>query len=625
MCGIAGMVTLAGDRLPSKTLLQNMCDTIQHRGPDDEGIAVFGRVGVGMRRLSIIDVAGGAQPIFNEDKSICTVFNGEIYNYRQLRSTLEGCGHTFRTSSDTEVIVHAYEEYGLDFPKHLNGMFAIAVYDSRLERVCLVRDHLGIKPLYYHYSGDYLIFGSEIKVLLASDLVSRKLDLDGLGQFIAWEYVPGRQTLLDGVSKLEAGYLLEVQLNSPGCRKTQYWDLPLNAYESRRCNDEWEDLVDEKIKQCVKRQLVSDVPLGAFLSGGVDSSLIVAAMGDAETFSIGFEDKSYNELSYSRAVAKHLGVNLDTEIIESDVAQYFDELMYHLDDPIGDFSIFPTYLVSRLARHSVTVALSGDGGDELFGGYETYVANARARQYERIPRFLRKGLIEPWVESLRPGAAKKGLINKAKRFVEGMSYSPDLGHARWRLFADDRMRDQLFTVTARSHMTSSTDAHILSLQERAKNLSPIGRSLYVDVKSYLVDNILTKVDRMSMAVSLESRVPFLDKELAELAFQIPDHLKVSGGQTKVLLKRVAARHVPRSCVYRRKEGFSIPIKHWLGTQFRPIMEEFLHKSRIESAGIFNWSTISRLKQEHLAGMANHSHTLWSLIVFEAWRRKWLAA
>lgn len=624
MCGIAGIVTLAGDRLPTRDLLRNMCDTIRHRGPDDEGIAVYERVGFGMRRLSIIDVAGGSQPIFNEDRSVCTVFNGEIYNFRELRSTLESLGHTFGSNSDTEVIVHAYEEYGLEFPNYLNGMFAIAVYDLRSGRIVLARDHLGIKPLYFHYSDDYLVFGSEIKVLLASGLVQRKLDLDGLNQFIAWEYVPGRQTLLDGVSKLEAGCILEVRLDKPGCRNFQYWDLPLDPFEGQRQSDEWEDLVDAKVTECVKRQLVSDVPLGAFLSGGVDSSLIVAAMGDAETFSIGFDDPSYNELSYSQAVANHLNVNLYTEIIEPDVAQYFDDLMYFLDDPIGDFSIFPTYLVSRLARRNVTVALSGDGGDELFGGYETYIANNRARQYERIPRFLRKGLLEPWIGSLKPRAAKKGLINKAKRFAEGMSYSPELGHARWRLFADDQVRDQLFTGEARSQMTGRANAHILSLHDRARNLSPIGQSLYVDVKSYLVDNILTKVDRMSMAVSLESRVPFLDKELAEIAFQIPDHLKVSGGQTKVLLKRVAARHVPHSCVYRKKEGFSIPIKHWLGMQFRPIMEDLLSKSRIEGAGIFNWSSIDRLKREHLTGIANHSHTLWSLIVFEAWRRKWLA-
>ncbi len=623
MCGIAGIVSFAGDVAPSKTTLRRMCDTIRHRGPDDEGIAVFERVGLGMRRLSIIDVTGGMQPIFNEDKSVCTVFNGEIYNYRELRAVLESKGHVFRTNSDTEVIVHAYEEYGLDFPNHLNGMFAIAVYDSRSNRVCLVRDHLGIKPLYYHLSRDHLVFGSEIKAILASSLISTELDLDGLGQFMAWEYVPGRQTLLDGVSKLESGHLLDVGLDSGRSSITQYWDVPLEVAETDRTDSEWKDLVDQKLQQCVARQLVSDVPLGAFLSGGVDSSLIVAAMGKARTFSIGFKDESYNELPYSQAVAERLGVNHEIELIEPAVAQHFDQLMYHLDDPIGDFSIFPTFLISRLARRSVTVALSGDGGDELFGGYETYIADARARQYQRIPGVLRSKLLEPWLASLRPRAAKKGLINKAKRFAEGVSYSPGLGHARWRLFANDRMQSQLFTDAALSRMSTPVNEHILSLFERARNLSPVAQSLYVDVKSYLADNILTKVDRMSMAVSLESRVPFLDKEMVELAFQIPDRLKINGGQTKVLLKRVAARHVPRSCVYRSKEGFSIPIKHWLGTQFRPIMEDLLEERRINSAGIFNWSTISRLKQEHLAGTANHSHTLWSLIVFEAWRRQWL--
>ena len=316
-----------------------MCDTIVHRGPDDEGIFISGRVGLGMRRLSIIDLSGGQQPIFNEDNTISVICNGEIYNFRELRETLIDLGHRFKTRSDTEVIVHAYEEYGTDFPQYLNGMFAIALYDSNRNRVCLARDHLGIKPLFYSLDDDYLVWGSEIKVLLASGLIEKNLDIDGLGQFMSWEYVPGQQTLFQGIRKLEPGCMLVAELEQSRCQSATYWDIPEDSLDEAMSDSDWEDLIDSKLDECVRRQLVSDVPLGAFLSGGVDSSLIVAAMGRAKTFSIGFDDPSYNELAYSQTVADHLGVQHITQIIEPDVVYLFGHLMYFLDDPIGDFSI----------------------------------------------------------------------------------------------------------------------------------------------------------------------------------------------------------------------------------------------------------------------------------------------
>jgi len=623
MCGIGGIATLNGSRLPDKSQLHRMCDTIVHRGPDDEGIFVSGRVGLGMRRLSIIDLEGGQQPIFNENRSICAICNGEIYNFRELRRTLIDLGHEFRTRSDTEVIVHAYEEYGSDFPQHLNGMFAIAVYDSNKDRICLVRDHLGIKPLFYSIDNDYLIWGSEIKVLLASGLIDRKLDLDRLGQFMSWEYVPGQETLFQGIRKLGPGCMLVASLGQSRCKTSEYWDIPEDPPDQAMSDTDWEDVINAKLDECVRRQLISDVPLGAFLSGGVDSSLIVAAMGRAKTFSIGFEDPSYNELAYSHKVAAHLSVEHITRIIEPKVVDLFDHLMYFLDDPIGDFSIFPTYLVSRLAREHVTVALSGDGGDEIFGGYETYIADEKAQRYEMLPRTIRERLVEPVINRIRPQSSKKGLINKAKRFIEGYHYPPEMGHARWRLFVGDATRQELFTDAALESITTPIGHHITQLCDRAGRRSPLNRSLYVDVKSYLCDNILTKVDRASMAVSLETRVPFLDKELVELAFRMPDQLKVRNGKTKVLLKRVAARRIPNDCVYRPKEGFSIPIKNWLGGQFLPLMDDLLNRQRVSQAGIFDWTMISELKKQHLSGAANHSHILWGLIVFEAWRKKWL--
>jgi len=623
MCGITGIAALNGSPSPTWEQLEKMCDTIYHRGPDQDGMDVRAGVALGMRRLSIIDLSGGKQPIFNGERTVLTVFNGEIYNFRELRRHLESRGYVFATHTDTEVIVYAYEEYGVEFPKYLNGMFAIALHDTVRQKLFLVRDHLGIKPLYYAYDGKYLVWGSEIKAILASGLVERTLDLDALGEFFAWEYVPGKATLFKEIRKLEPGEMLEIDLQKPQCEPRAFWDVPLGGEDPSLSETEWEDLVEAQVRKSVQMQLVSDVPLGAFLSGGVDSSLVVASMGEAQTFSIGFDDASYNELQWAQRVAQALGVNHVDEIIQPDVAELFEHLMHFFDDPIGDFSIFPTYLVSKLARQHVTVSLSGDGGDELFGGYETYLADDRARQYQRIPAFIRQGAIEKVVKTLKPQPQKKGTINKAKRFVEGLEHPADLSHARWRLFVGDAVRQELFSSEAVEAMATPAADHILKLFARAGERQPLNRSLYVDVKSYLSDNILTKVDRMSMAVSLEARVPYLDPDLVELAFRIPDKFKVRDGNTKVLLKSVAARQVPSECIYRPKEGFSIPIKHWLGTKFRPILEACTDRQTIAEQGIFNPEMIARLKTEHLSGIANHSHILWSLIVFQTWRRLWL--
>jgi len=625
MCGIAGIAAFAGTRPPTETQIKRMCDSIVHRGPDDEGIEIRDNVALGMRRLAIIDLAGGKQPVFNEDRTIRTVFNGEIYNFRELRRELEQCGHTFTSSSDTEVLVHGYEEWSNDLPCHLNGMFAFAIHDMANHRLLLARDHLGIKPLFYFIDDKCLVWGSEIKAVLASHLIDRQLDYNSLGEFISWEYIPGQETLFTNIKKLEPGFLIDIDLTRPDCKPREYWDIPLTDPPCQHSASDWQALVTKKIHDSVQRQLISDVPLGAFLSGGVDSSLVVSSMQQASTFSIGFDDPSYNELDYARRVANHLGVKHTFEVIEPQVADLFDHLMTFMDDPIGDFSIFPTFLVSRLARQHVTVALSGDGGDELFGGYDTYVANNAAKYYSYLPRILRQQLITSIINSIPPQPAKKGLINKAKRFIEGANLPVELSHCRWRIFTSEALRAQLFSPDALQQMTRPVGTHISGLFKRAGPRSPLARSLYVDIKSYLSDNCLVKVDRMSMANSLESRVPMLDRELVELAFQVPDNLKLHNGKTKILLKQIAAQQIPRECVYRQKEGFSIPIKHWLGTQFRPILEDLLDTAKIKSEGLFNVNTVNHLKREHLSGKVNHSHTLWSLMVFQAWRKRWLEA
>jgi asparagine synthase (glutamine-hydrolysing) len=502
-------------------------------------------------------------------------------------------------------------------------MFAIALHDSARRKLILVRDHIGVKPLFYYFDSDYLIWGSEIKALLATRLIKRNTDLDALGEFLAWGYVPGQGTLFKTIKKLEPGHLIEINLDNPLCTPRSYWDIPFNEPISAKEQKNWEEEIDHKIQECVQRQMVSDVPLGAFLSGGVDSSLLVASLGNAKTFSIGSDDPSFNELKWARKVARHLNVNLEYEIIKPNILEIFDHLMYFMDDPIGDFSIFPTYLVASLARKHVKVALSGDGGDELFGGYMTYLADQKEKQYSCLPRFMRKKLIEPLIKQFKPRPTKKGLINKALIFTEGLEHPDGLAHARWRYFVGELLRQELFTEDVLRSMKRPASSHILHLFEKAGARGAVNRNLYVDLKSYLCDNCLVKTDRMSMAVSLEARVPLLDKELVESAFCVPANLKVSKGKTKILLKRIAAKYAPADCVYRPKEGFSMPVKNWLNTSLRPLLDESLNRNRIKQDGLFRPSTIERLKQEHWNGTANHSHILWSLIVFHKWRQMWL--
>ncbi len=624
MCGITGYASFKGRPTITQDVLDQMVDTLYHRGPDESGMDIVGGIAMGMRRLAIIDLSGGTQPIWNEDRTIWTVYNGEIYNFKQIRSELENKGHVFKTNTDTEVIVHAYEEYGMDFPKQLDGMFAIALHDTRAGKLILVRDHLGIKPFYYSFTKDRIVFGSEIKSLLASGEIEKTLDFNSLNEFLTWEYVPGEGTLFQSIRKLEPASYLEIDLDSPKLRPQRYWEIPHGTPKDDLVSREkWQDSVDDAIRNSVINQLISDVPLGAFLSGGVDSSLVVSSMGPAQTFSIGFDDPTYNELNWAKRVADHLGVDHKDEVIQPDVLDLYHLLMTFMDDPIGDFSIFPTYLVSKLARKHVTVSLSGDGGDELFGGYETYLAQFKAAQYHKIPAFLRSGVIQPLARLVRPTAKKKGLINKAKRFLEGMEYSPTLGHARWRVFMSELLAQNLFTNDAWDHIQRPATSHIEKLFNEAGNRGDLNRTLYVDVKSYLVDNCLTKVDRMSMATSLESRVPFLSPNVVELAFRLPERYKVGASETKILLKEVAARHIPKECIYRPKEGFSIPIKKWLTHEFKGLMEDLLEPSKIRADGIFSSDEIERLKKEHLNGVANHSHILWSLMVFHTWKSRWM--
>jgi asparagine synthase (glutamine-hydrolysing) len=599
-----------------------MGQTLYHRGPDDEGYYLGACVGLGIRRLSIIDLNTGRQPITNEDRTLWLVFNGEIYNYREVRDRLEKKGHVFISHSDSEVIVHAYEEYGDRCLDHFNGMFAFAIWDAKRDCLFLARDRLGIKPLYYWIDGRRMVFGSELKSLLAHPDVPRDIDLVALDQFLTLEYILTPRTILRDVCKLPAGHWLLFEAG--GVRIEQYWDVSIQEVPQSEatCAEMLADLIDDAIRL----QIVSDVPLGAFLSGGIDSSTIVASMRQAvaepvQTFSIGFDNGAYNELPYARIVANTFGTDHCEEILQSDITTLVERLVGHLDEPLADFSIFPTYLVSCLARNSVKVVLSGDGGDELFGGYDTYVAQRLDRYYRLLPASLRRKGLPALFNWLPPQSAKKGLVNKAKRFVEGGALPAELQHTRWMMFMDDNDKAALYRPVLRTALNGQTVSSSLEgYFQRVPHLDWLAQQQYVDLKTYLVDDILTKVDRMSMATSLEARVPLLDHRIVEFALSLPPYMKLHHGRTKVILRRAMSNRLPTAVLNKPKQGFSIPLKHWMRGSLRPLMTDVLSADCVRRRGYFEASTVNRWMSEHLAGRANHSHRLWALMVFELWHQ-----
>jgi asparagine synthase (glutamine-hydrolysing) len=629
MCGIAGIVHYADPRPVSPAILRAMTSRIHHRGPDDWGYEVDDNAGAGiaMRRLSIVDLEGGHQPMSNEDGSVQVVFNGEIYNHGDLRPGLAASGHRFRTRSDTEAIVHAYEEHGADCPSFLNGMFAFAVWDRNRRRLLLARDRVGIKPLYYTIRKGTLVFASELTALLASEEVPRELEPAALDAYLTWEYVPAPLSILRGVHKLPPAHILV--LEEGRTRIAPYWELDPEAVLADEPESDAARLAHlrELLNDAVRIRLMADVPLGAFLSGGVDSTGIVGLMAGlmdrpVKSFSIGFDDPTYNELPWASRAAELHGCEHHEEVLHPDAEAWTKKVLAYQDEPLGDFSCIPTYLVSETARRHVKVVLSGDGGDELFAGYDAYRAERLAGTYARLPRGLRSRLVEPLAERLPPSPAKKGLLNKAKRFVEGATLPAELGHARWMIFLRPEERDSLYADgLAAAVRKEDPYAHVRKSIERAVGTDALNRALYVDLTTYLVDNILVKVDRMSMAVSLEARVPYLDHRVVEYVTSLPARLKFHGGKAKVALKAALDDLIPDDIANRSKEGFSIPIKNWLKMELRPMLEDHLSTARLKQRSLFRPEAVRRLVESHLAGRANHSHKLWALMILESWSRR----
>jgi asparagine synthase (glutamine-hydrolysing) len=622
MCGIAGFVESVGTARPPEeraALLDRMCRRIAHRGPDDQGAEVIGRAAVGMRRLSIIDLAGGHQPMSGCDPRVRIVFNGEIYNYRELQRDLEARGHEFHTRSDTETIVHAYEEFGDSCVERLRGMFAFAIWDARAERLFVARDRAGEKPLYYTLTrGGSFVFGSELKCLLEHPEVRRDVDPAALDSYLTFGYVPEPQSVFRDIFKLEAGMRLVFE----GGKFTtgQYWDFPTRPDPAPRdeaaCVEELRALLDD----AVRAMLVADVPLGAFLSGGVDSSTIVGLMSRAtnapvKTFSIGFREDSFDELKYARLAAKHFQTDHRELIVTPEVCQLVDELILHFDEPFADQSSIPTYLVSKLAREHVKVVLSGDGGDELFAGYTRYAVERRRNLFARLPRFLRRGFLPPVSRRLPHGARGRNFIHNValdatERYIDNVSVFNDLA------------KPALYTADFRRALAGSESpaARFRAVAERCPSGYPLARMLYLDSKTYLPGDILTKVDRMSMAVSLEARVPLLDHRLIEFAARLPASLKMRGAESKYIFKRAVRGLVPDEILDRPKQGFGVPIGEWINRELRERIRDTFADARTRTRGLVEMAYVDVLLDEHERGRRDHSNALWSLFILELWHR-----
>ena len=622
MCGIAGRFNYDALRPVDRTVLEAMTDAIAHRGPDAAGYHVAPGIGLGHRRLSIIDLSTGDQPLSNEDGTVWTVFNGEIYNFADVRAELASRGHRFRTGSDTEVIVHGYEEWGERCVERFRGMFAFAIWDSRARRLVLVRDRLGVKPLYYaELPGRGVVFGSELKALVEDPEVPRDWRADAIDAYLTLLYIPAPMTVYRGIQKLPAAHVLVAEKG--GIRTFRYWDLAFPGGGDASREDEYLERLDTLLRESVALRQISDVPLGAFLSGGIDSTAVVSYMVDTSprppvTISVGFDHAAYDELAVARRVAAHLGCEFHERTVAPDVAALLPKLAWHFDEPFADSSAIPTYYVSKAARELVTVALSGDGGDELWAGYSRH----RVEQWEQRARAALgpARIAAGWLGRALP------LTVKGARALRHLAYQPEHGYAvkhAYGMFEPDAKSRLYAKDFAAETAAADPFAAFRDIYRRCPSADPLDRALYTDVHTYMVDDILTKVDRMSMAVSLEAREPLLDHKLLEFAASVPAALKLRHGRSKYLLRKAIARRVPPEIVERGKHGFEAPIGEWLRGPLAPLADGLLTDNRLRDRGIFNAAEVSRLWTEHRTGRADHRHRLWQLIMLELWFRQFI--
>ncbi len=625
MCGICGILNVDRPEAVDRSLLQGMCDAIRHRGPDEEGFHFDGEIGLGIRRLKIIDLSTGRQPIHNEDRTVWLVFNGEIYNYKELRASLEKKGHRFHTSTDTEPIVHLYEDHGERCVERLRGMFAFALWDTRRKRLMLARDRVGIKQLYYSHGAGSLRFGSEIKCLLRHPAQKRTVDLKALRSFFAYHYIPGERTIFEDVRRLPPGHFLLCEKGK--CSLTRYWDLeprPRQRVDERELIEEFRHL----FRETVRIHLMSDVPLGAFLSGGIDSSAVVgemAALSSApvKTFTIGYDAGGayYDERSRARLIAQRFGTDHHEFVVKPDVEDILPQIIRSFDEPFADSSAIPSYYVAKLTREHVTVALSGLGGDEVGAGYERYLGGLAAEHYEKVPRLIRSGLIAGLVRRL-PDSRRGGLaVDRLKRFIAGVEHGFPERYRRYLSTFTPEELDQLLVPEVREGSgLDAADDRFAEVFGKLRSHDTLTQMIFTDIATYLPDDLLVLTDRLSMAHSLEARVPFVDHELLEFAATVPSRLKLRGWTKKYFLRKAFEGSLPREVLWGRKKGFSIPLAVWLRGPLRGFLLDALSEDRLQRLGYFDERTVSTLIDEHLECRHNHENKLWALLMFTLWHQ-----
>ena len=632
MCGISGELYFDG-RPADKSQAASMIAAIRHRGPDDTGIFAEDSVSLGVARLSVIDIETGHQPIHNEDQTVHVVMNGEIYNYQELRDELVRQGHHFYTGSDTEVIVHLYEEHGERLAGVLRGMFAIALWDRRRRRLLLVRDRLGVKPLYYYLGPDRLVFGSELKALLAA-AIPRDIDPQAVDDYLTHGYVPGPTSIFQNVSKLPAAQWLSCEQDGR-IQQKRYWDVLDHQWD-----DEHQAARDpgsrgaafwELLKESVRYRLVSDVPLGVLLSGGIDSTAIVAALREVtsqsiKTFTVGFQESSYDESAIARMTANHFGTQHHEFVAQPDCPEIVSEYLKYLDEPYGESSAIPIYYVAKMASQEITVAVGGDGGDELMGGYNHYFASRLMARYRQWPGLFSRRLV-PWaVKALPVSHSRASFENRAKRFVSAVDDSPERAQLRWLEVISDESKERLYGPALADYPNRQPASRFTAaLFERGRSLTPLTRLMYLDQQLYLCDGILTKVDRMTMAHSLESRGPFLDHKLVEFSLRLPDSCKIRGWNRKYLLKKLLKGKVPRAVLSQKKMGFVIPLAQWLNGPLKELLCDSLSEDSLRRSGFFDPKAVQQLVQEHLAKRRDHSKALWGILVFTLWLDRYTRA
>ncbi len=617
MCGICGVVGPAA----SAELVGRMCGQITHRGPDDQGMLVRPGVALGMRRLSIIDVAGGHQPIANEDETAWVIYNGEIYNYLGVCAELERRGHRFRTRCDTEVTLHAWEEYGEMSVEQMRGMYGYAIWDARQETLFLARDRLGKKPIYYTVVNGSLLFGSEIKAILAHPEVPREVDQAALDAYLTFQYVPGTATMFKGIHKLRPGQTLT--WHNGTLRLRQYWQPDYSAHQPAAREEEYLERTTELLREAVRIRLMSEVPLGAFLSGGLDSSVIVGLMAGlmdqpVKTFSVGFgEGGDVDEVAQARLVAEHFGTDHHEITVRADAAELLPKLVWHLDEPIADAAAIPTFLISQVARQKVTVVLTGEGGDELFAGYPRYYGDQMLAPLEALPPVARRPLAA--AGRFFPPTSESRMIRYVGRALSAADLSRSERYLRWVTVFQEAEKEALYSPALHQALSQQL------LQHPAGHALTDGTSrdflhamLEFDVLGWLPDDLLMKVDKMGMAASIEARTPYLDHKLFEYVAGMPAEMKLRGKTSKYLLRQIAARLLPESIRQRKKHGFDVPVQRWLREDLRPMLHEVLGPEHLRKHGLFEPAEVERLIEEHESGRRDHHRKLWTLLCFQLW-------